>query len=106
MKSYPWIFTKTNLSKLPKADLWTLYNVSGELRNYVARPLFSETELHFESYLPYKINGRMLPARRIFQILKDRSSNIRELLIIPNNEIIRPDIWEIVGKMPSLMLCW
>ncbi|KAF7139710.1 hypothetical protein CNMCM5793_007504 [Aspergillus hiratsukae] len=91
--------------QLSKADLWTIYNVSSELRNCVARPLFSETELRLESFLPYEINGRMLPARRIFQILKDRSFNIRELLIIPSNEIIRPDIWELIGKMPSLTLC-
>jgi hypothetical protein len=48
------------MAKLSKADLWTLYNVSNELRDYVARPLFSQTELTFESFLPYEINGRML----------------------------------------------
>jgi hypothetical protein len=79
-----------------------LYNFSNELRDYVARSLFSQTELSLESFLPYKINGRMLPAKRIFEILRNRSFSIRELRINLDNQKIWPDIWDLVGKMSHL----
>jgi hypothetical protein len=94
------------MSKLSKPDLWTLYNVSNELRDYVARPLLSQTVLNFESFLPYEINGRMLPAKGIFEILKQRSFNIRELRINLDNQTIWPDIWDLVGRMGHLTVCW
>jgi hypothetical protein len=75
------------------------------LRDYVARPLFSQTELSFESFLPYEINGRMLPAKRIFEILKEHSLNIRELRISLDSQKIRADIWVLVGKMSHLTVC-
>jgi hypothetical protein len=94
------------MAKLAKADLWTLYNVSNELRDYVARPLFSQTGLSFESFLPYEINGKILSAKRIFEILKERSFHIRELRISLDNQKIRADIWDLVGKMSHLTVCW
>jgi hypothetical protein len=94
------------MAKLAKTDLWTLYNVSNELRDYVARPLFSQTKLSFESFLPFEINGRMLPAKSIFEILRVRSFSIRELRISLNNQKIRAAIWDLVGKMSHLTVCW
>jgi hypothetical protein len=93
------------MAKLLKAELWTLYNVSNELRDYVARPLFSQMELSFESFLPYEINGRMLPVKRIFEVLKERSFIIWELCVSLDNQKIRADIWDLVGKMSHLTVC-
>jgi hypothetical protein len=87
------------MAKLSKADLWTLYNVSNELRDYVARPLFSQTELSSESFLPYEINGKNTSGE------KDIRDPERTFISHPgaaHHQKIRADIWDLVGKMSHL----
>lgn len=86
-------------------DLWSLYNASQQLRVRVIRLLFQETYIGFQNDRPSRLNGKLLPARTILDILLRWISYIRDIYIMNYTHTGAFCLFDLLGRIPQLKFC-
>ncbi|KAB8069935.1 hypothetical protein BDV29DRAFT_160964 [Aspergillus leporis] len=90
---------------LKNHNLWALFNTSKGIRHNAARILFRRIEIYYAPYnFPESLNGRPLPATRIFQLLGELLSFVQEIRIF-YYRAVEPCMLNLLGRFPNVQRC-